>query len=182
MFSLLENDKTDERGRWFLSGAPEPVASLNIRIDHPEFLRKRFPLQAGTDAKYQLTRGRTIRGTVRDSNGKPVAGAVLHPGDDRWGSGKPEARTDEDGTYELKGLEPVATVLTVTAPHLTPQTQSVPLSGPDATLDFQLSKGHTIRFRAVDRHGEPAPGVRFVADTWKGLRTLEWRGTTDEQW
>ncbi len=180
VFSLLENTKTDEQGRWFLDGAPVPVTSLNIRINHPDFLRTLFPLRAGTDAKYTLTRGWAIGGTIRDPDGRPIRDAIIHPGDDAWGSGKPEATTGDDGKYELKGLQRQATRLTVTAPHLAPQTKTVPLSNEDATVDFQLERGHTIRFKAVDQDGNPAKDVQIVADTWNGMRTIEWRGNTDK--
>lgn len=180
VFSLLENDKTDDEGKWFVDGAPEPVTGLNIRIDHPDFLRASFPLQSGTEGEFILRRGWSIRGTIRSPDGKPVADAVIHTGDDRFGSGDPKARTGEDGRYVLKGLKREPTILTVTAPHLTPQTTTVSPADEPRQVDFDLQEGHTIRFKVVDKDGKPAKGVEFAADTWRGLRTLQLRVKVDD--
>lgn len=104
VFNLLKNGKTDERGRWQLDGAPKPVSSLTLVIDHPGFLRTGIRVKDAAEAQYRLDRGWSIRGTVRDPAGQPVKGAVVHPGTDRWGSGKPEAWTNADGQYTLSGL------------------------------------------------------------------------------
>ncbi|MEM9643920.1 MAG: M56 family metallopeptidase, partial [Planctomycetota bacterium] len=179
VYSLLDIT-TGPDGRWTLDAAPVPVTALSLRVEHDRFQNGYFSVTEPSDSTYVLKRGWSIAGTVTDGTGRPVAGAEVIPGTDRFGSSLPNATTDDEGRFELFGLKKTETKLTVSADGHAPQIVDViPDASEVAKTTVQLDSGNTIRFRFVDSKGQPVAGAWITSDTWRGLRTVDWDGKSD---
>lgn len=172
-------ETTGEDGKWLLDGAPLTLNGLMITIEHPHFIISRAAVQDRLDAQYVLDPGLELRGQVVDHLGKPIPDAHITVARDRWGSMERPVAVAEDGSYIVTGLEPQTTLVTAEASGYAPLIKSIQLDRNLQPLDFELLPGHITRFKVVDRSGDPLPGVRIVADTWNGSRTLWWNATTD---
>ena len=102
-----------------------------------------------------------ITGTVTNHDGQPVPDALVEAAGDGHGS----TFTDDDGRYELQGLDPGSYALSVTPPaaaHLMMDSQPVSVSaGQSITADFVLDSAGTIDGRVTDANGDPVPGVHL---------------------
>ena len=119
-----------------------------------------------------LERGGTITGRVTDESGLPVAGAdVFVSGAElermrrrsapRVAPGN--ARTADDGTYTVTGVEPGTASMTVRKEGYVPFRRAVEVEAM-TTVDVQLSRGLTIE-GVVLRGGKPVPEVSVGATT-----------------
>ncbi|WP_422923030.1 sigma-70 family RNA polymerase sigma factor [Singulisphaera sp. PoT] len=110
--------------------------------------------------------GRSLSGTVRDRDGNPVAGATVRASGDSEGHYQDiSTTTDAQGRYSLDGL---AVGVRIRGDAFVPQKSPfVPVSrsiGPEngnaqATLDFTLERGVTVRGKVVDHAtGKPVSG------------------------
>lgn len=180
VYNLID-EKTHSDGRWLLDGAPEPAQELNLRVQHPRFKAAWFKVQPGVDATYEMKRGWSIRGTVTDSDGKPVSGAKIITGHDRFGSSNAEITTDSTGAYAAYGLDKEDTKVTIIADVYAPQMiDVVPDNTDQSVADFKLTAGNHIEFHFVDLSGKPIPNASIAADTWRSARTLAWRSKSDD--
>ena len=118
-----------------------------------------------------MNRGAVLRGRVFDPDGRPQAGAWVvedamqrqHPVEDT---------TDEQGRYELRGLEPIANRFNVFGPDDTWDELLWTPRGDEREHDFHLRTGREVSVRVVDASGTPIPDVRvqFLSDsavTWR---------------
>jgi len=106
-----------------------------------------------TTLRVQLGRGATIRGTVRDAAGAPVAGATVEVGD-MLDVAHFVAATSADGAYELTGL--AAGDIQVLVRHETAgraERVVATTAGTAARGDLQLASGPQLRGRVVDETG-----------------------------
>ncbi|MDB5338458.1 MAG: resA 1, partial [Planctomycetaceae bacterium] len=179
-YDLLDA-KTAEDGTWSLDGAPLNVAGLNLRIEHSRFITKRSAVLDREDGEYQLDAGLTLTGRVVDGQGRPVPKVQVTVGRSRWEGRETSADVKADGSYIVYALEPQSTLVTAEAPGLAPQVQQVAIDQETKPVDFQLLPGQTTRFQVVDMERKPVAGMRIVADTWKGFRSLRWDAVTDAQ-
>jgi thiol-disulfide isomerase/thioredoxin len=180
VYSLID-EKTKSDGRWLLDGAPQPVEELNMRVKHPHFKAAWFSVKSGLDATYKMDRGWSIRGVVSDSAGKPIAGAAIIAGLDRFGSSSQDIVTDSSGAFNVQGLDKEETKLTAVADGYAPQIVDVtPDESNQVTVNMQLAAGHHIEFQFVDTNGKPIPKASIAADTWRSARTLQWRVKSDD--
>jgi uncharacterized GH25 family protein len=124
------------------------------------------------DIEIALERGGTITGRVTDESGLPVAGAdVFVSGEElerirsrstpRVAPGN--ARTAEDGTYTVTGVEPGTAAMTVRKEGFVPFRRAVEVEAL-TTIDVRLSRGLTIE-GVVLRNGKPVPEVSVGATT-----------------
>ncbi|KAA5542705.1 redoxin domain-containing protein [Roseiconus nitratireducens] len=179
VYDLLDA-QTGPDGRWTLDAAPSPPEGLQLRVEHGRYQNNYFDVQDSTDATYALERGWSIAGTVTNESGDPVSGVKVVPGTDRFGSSLPDATTDDAGKFELFGLKKGETTLTATADGFAPQmTQVVPDGSETVEANFVLKPGNTIQFRFVDPEGHAIQGAWITADTWRGFRTVDWRGKSN---
>jgi thiol-disulfide isomerase/thioredoxin len=174
-------EKTAADGTWQLDGAPLALAGLHVRIEHPHFIRSNPSVQDRTDGRYVLDPGLKLSGRVTDRKGMPIPAAHITVGRDRWGSLDKPVPVAGDGTYVVYGLRPQSTWVTVEAPGFAPQIKPVELDGATKPLDFQLDPGHTTHLKVVNDNGDPLAGIRIVADTWNGFRSLWWQATTNAE-
>jgi beta-lactamase regulating signal transducer with metallopeptidase domain/thiol-disulfide isomerase/thioredoxin len=174
-------EKTAADGTWQLDGAPLALGGLHVRIEHPRFIRSDHPVQDRSDGRYVLDPGLKLSGRVTDHKGMPVPAAHITVGRDRWGSLDKPVPVVPDGTYVVHALRPQSTWVTAEAPGFAPQIKPVELDAATQPLDFQLDPGHTTHFKVVNDNGDPIAGIRIVADTWNGFRSLWWQATTNKE-
>jgi len=178
LYPLLRQQTADD-GTWQFDGAPLKPAGLQLRLEHPRFIQSSQPVQDRVDGRYELDPGLTLTGRVLDQNGKPVAGAHVTVGRDRWGRSIRPTAVDPEGAYSVAALSPESTFVTVEAPGFAPQVKPVVVTKDTNPIDFALEPGHTTRFQVTDLEGKPLGGIRIVADTWNGSRSLWWEATTN---
>jgi beta-lactamase regulating signal transducer with metallopeptidase domain/protocatechuate 3,4-dioxygenase beta subunit/tetratricopeptide (TPR) repeat protein len=143
----------------------------------------------GANMHVPMGPGATLRGRVTNSNGEPVAGALVSVGFsqlDRW-EGFQTARTRADGTYEITDAPPLQVsdkkpgppdelrsgsyslvTRASTQPIIVTQTdyadRSVRCKGIPGTQDIQLEPAAIIRGRVIDATtNKPAANIRVIA-------------------
>lgn len=180
---------TDAQGRWRCDLIPAGSDCVSTRLVHPDFVSDRSygdtpvpPIARLRDqtAVMVMKRGATLFGTIHNASGKPIAGARVKLGTDRWGSPQPPSTTtDVEGRYQFH-VQPGSQVVTVQAGDYAPDLKPVPAIQGRTQVDFQLEPARSLHGLVLDPQGRPIAGARVVADTWRGYRTLEdSRATTD---
>ena len=120
---------------------------------------------AGASNRNAADRGKaSIRGVVRQpDNGPPIAGATVGAILGRSQPGR--AITDDQGRYEIEGLEPGLYRIQVQGPRraagfpeMVTKRATVPAEG-SLTVDIELPQHASISGRVVDQNGEPLPGA-----------------------
>jgi protocatechuate 3,4-dioxygenase beta subunit len=174
--------RTDREGRWTCDRIPDDVEYVATRLVHPDYVSDSTyedtsepPLEAlrTRTAIMVMKRGAVISGTVRDEGAKPIAGARVKLGIDRWGRPEPPATwTDGEGRYRLP-VAPGSHVVTVVAEGYAPDLRRLPAVQRSEVSDFVLGLGRVFRGRFVDTQGRPIASVHVAPDTWRGCRTLE---------
>lgn len=177
---------TDAEGRWTLDNVPagDDVEVL-VRLNHPDYiadyqwglLQKLAKVttaalrqQSGTIV---MARGICVTGSVTDSSGKPVVGAVVVWSDDPYMmEGSQEVFTDERGMYRLHPLPDIATTLTVVAPGWAPELKKIQITRQNPPEDVRLQSGETLRLKFVDDMGNPVPDVHVGIVGWRGSKSL----------
>lgn len=158
---------TDERGVATLRGLP-PGPCL-LRLDRGA--EQQVAVLAGALLELEMTvpAGFEVDGLVRDTAGRPVAGAEIwlsdHP-DERM-SGGTVARTGGQGAFRLASVHPF-TVLRVHAPGFAPSCthQLFAAAGGRQSLDIALAPGGAgLDVAIADEHGDPVPGVHVTVGT-----------------
>ncbi|HEX8255331.1 MAG TPA: carboxypeptidase regulatory-like domain-containing protein, partial [Thermoanaerobaculia bacterium] len=125
-----------------------------------------------TELQIALDRGATISGRVTDESGTPIAEAdvyVFGAEADRMSKrsgprvAPGTARSAQDGTFSVSGVEPGTATMTVRKEGFVPFRKAVEVST-NTNLDVQLSRGLTIE-GVVLRNGKPAPETSVSAST-----------------
>src|SRR5213078_4002082 len=129
-----------------------------------------------------LSRGRVLRGTIRDDAGKPVVGATVnlerqtidgyHLAGNYWGGrgfrpNRP-ATTDSKGAFALTVHPAMRLGLRTTAKSYVPDVRDIDLLAFEGTLDICLTSGKRLSGRVLTEAGNP-PG-RDVHVSVFGLR------------
>lgn len=181
--------KTDAKGHWHCDVVPADMEQPFVRLNHPDFLSDEMfgetPVPPMKNLRDQtgvmvMKKGLPVNGRVLDTQGKPIAGAHVYQGGDRFGSNYPETKTDADGNFKFAHCRPNAElVLTVTAKGCAPDQKSMTLDKELKDIEFRLEPGHLIKGRVVDSAGKPVPNVMIATDTWRGHRALTVRFDTD---
>ncbi len=123
-----------------------------------------------------------VKGTVRDPEGAPVAGARV---DLRMVSGSfriEVTTTDAEGRYQLGPVVPGMHALTVAAPRYADVHNHWQQVGPDTgPVDFTLEPVPAVEGMAVDEAGRPVPGLGFeLRDPREDARVLQELGPNAE--
>jgi len=181
--------KTDAKGRWHCDVVPAKLDDVWLRLSHPDFASDTM---YGTTPKPSLERlrdrtgvmilkkGITVEGRVLAADGKPVAGAKVAQGADRWGSHYPDTATDEAGRFRFTNCRAGEMILTVQAKEYSPDLRKITVASNLPGVNFSLEPAHRIRGRVVDPQGNPVAGAFVAADTWRGYRSIEFRVDTDK--
>ena len=178
--------KTDARGRWTLDNVPAgDDVVVKVKLGHPDYIgdanwgglqdEQHVTMKDLRDgeATIAMHRGLSATGTVTDSLGRPVAGAVVIWGDHPyWELGSQEVRTGEDGVYRLPPLPPGVRTVTVVARGWMPQLRKVDVRPAMGPANFRLEPGKELRLRFVDGSGATVPGVSVQVEKWRGGESL----------
>jgi protocatechuate 3,4-dioxygenase beta subunit len=121
----------DETGAYRVDGLP-PAATFDVHVQAASYRPRLFgPYQFPSGhyhLDFDLDTGLTLRGTVRDVAGRPVAGAQVCYDDAR-------STTAADGTFQVSGLEERSTTLIVSREgHITTVLPSLRPGSVDVTL------------------------------------------------
>jgi hypothetical protein len=183
-------EKTDAEGRWRCDIMPSKLDDIWIRLAHPDYISDEMygktpkppieQLRAMTGVMV-MKQGLTVSGRVIDANDRPIEGASVAQGSDRFGSHYPSTQTDSEGRFEFKNARPDEMVLTVQAKGYSPDLKSFTVYKGMEPIEFRLEPGHKIRGRIINTAGNPVSGAFVAADTWRGHRSLEWRVDTDAE-
>ncbi len=179
---------TDAQGRWQCPGMPAAIDPnrVSIRFTHPDYEAVNVPNgQALVDVRRGqatvLPRGVELTGRVVDPAGRPVLGAKLLRGPDRYGGDVLVAETDQEGRFRFAHTPAGETLLTVQATGYAPAMETVLVRPGLAPVEVRLQKGQMIRGRVVDAKSEPLAGAAIFVNGWRGRRTLSVQMTSDEE-
>jgi protocatechuate 3,4-dioxygenase beta subunit len=160
-----EEATTGADGRYAIEGLEEQGYGVTCSLAgfFPESVPDVAATPGGTEAPpFLLRSGETLRGTVVDEEGHPVADAVLSAhGVEGKGA---YARSGEAGRFELAPLCPGPNKLYAGAQgFLKWEPREVPVPGPPE-FKVVLVHGMTISGTVLDADGKPLPGATVVAD------------------
>jgi protocatechuate 3,4-dioxygenase beta subunit len=174
----LEYLKTDADGKYHFGHLPLDQA-LKLYISRDGFLEHREQLTIGAPSPSQelnlmLKRrphGGTVRGTIHNPDGNPIAGAMVS----NHGRSSRDVRTtttDDSGNFLLDDLfeGSLGHELVVKAKGYAPQQMGVTPGSkqkPEEVV-ITLQKGHTLRARVVDQAGRPIAGASVYYDMGSG--------------
>lgn len=185
---------TDGQGNAHLKGVSTLATTIHLRMNGERYVRsteyvKKIELveTAGesTTAPASVTRRFTVRigggvkGAVVDGKTKePIVGARVIAGRE-VSSVMPMTWTEEDGGYQLTGLEPGFNVISVQHGDYAPSIREVRVvAGRPVDLNMELTPGLPIEGVVVDAAGRPLDQVRVSADSWNGFSTLGLKAIT----
>jgi len=164
--------RSDASGHWSIEGIPNGYQDFGVTVKHPDFPQAQFyaegPVQRGYQGNHvitadffsgkaalKLSKGNKLSGIVHDQTGKPLAGANVFVGFDRYMSGPIKLDTDMDGTFKLKNLALGDNYLTISAPGFAPVFRTVTIAATNKPLDVELKPGKVIHGRVINTAGEP---------------------------
>lgn len=165
--SLVET-RTDAQGRFRLDGLGpgRQVLRATARGYGAQFETSARP---GTSVSFYLPSGAGVVGRVRDSQDRPVAGAVVDVESARSGvgfrpAGRPE-ETDTQGRFEVLGLQPGEYRLTARHRELAPAITTVTLArGAVEQADLVARPGVEVAGRLVDGEEKAVRGSVALAE------------------
>lgn len=172
--------ETDSEGRWQVNRIAEEILRRIVgRARHPDFvISESVEVGRTPDAERQLRigqyvfhlrRGVTVRGVVVDGFEQPVAEATVRVG--MLGEVHTrETRTLADGSFEVAGCQPGRKPVTASAAGFAATTIAADIQEATPPLRLVLQPGKTLRFRTVDRSGQPLPKVWFAYSALGALR------------
>lgn len=124
-------------------------------------------------ATVTLRRGVPVSGVVYGADGKPLRGARVALGADRFGSNSiPAIVTDANGAFSFAELPNRTLTITTTAKGCSPDLQTVVLGDKPLTLAIHLTPAHTLKGSVVDAAGKPLKNAYIWVDTWRDHRSL----------
>ncbi len=201
--------RTDADGRWRCDNAPEKLNEIQMRLNHPGYIRHTSIDVADVSSIDQLRQlkgvmvmhqGYRVRGRVVDQIGAPIVNARVVKGADLFGNYSPElihdrprlrevfpeisTYTDADGYYQFNRCPSGPLVLTVFHDEFSPDLKEITVGTEieKQSVDFHLGFGIPLEGVVVNSSREPVRWAIVMADQWRGHRTLEdVRFLTDEK-
>ena len=180
---------TDEEGRVTLRGLGINATQIAFRLTHPQYVGSatfdrviELPAdQTESVHTLVLAAAATLRGKVMASDGQPLGGArlVVGPSSEAIVA---TAWSDLDGAFELAGVPPGETVVTVHLAEYAPRLLTV-TADPQrpGTLEVKLTTAAPLAGRVVDPDGKPVPGAMVMTGKWHGYETLGLQAMTDAE-
>ena len=170
---------TDANGTFETDGLNPTVAGYLIHIVHPAYpslMTRIQPAMAGQTATrtFVLEPGVILFGQVTDPDGRPVPGVTVG----NTISGRMwncvEARTNENGVYELGRVHTGDHVLWATHERYAPFVGRTQLRQDETQhrVDIQLGTGRILRGRVVDDQGQPVPQAVVRIDSYETVYDL----------
>ncbi|HET6612300.1 MAG TPA: carboxypeptidase regulatory-like domain-containing protein [Kofleriaceae bacterium] len=179
---------TDDAGkvelRAVLPGHYEVTIRCASHLSHDSYPEIAIEDHDVTGQIWEVTGGATIRGRVHNPDGEPVAGARIWT---RTTTGDPRAQrtggtavSDDDGSFEIKGLAAGSYTLRARSDAYPPTSDGPTVTvGPDgvAEADIELAAGGAITGVVVDERGEAMAAVTVRAQG----KSFRIRGNTTTQ-
>lgn len=108
-FTAYDRAVTDEEGRFAFPSIPGSEPRLMLGVVHHSLppVEKTVAVEPGTeffDVPLQMSRGRTVTGTVVDREGRPLSGVALSRPWLAWMRFPDGTKTGADGRFEIDGL------------------------------------------------------------------------------
>ncbi len=130
--------------------------AVEIAVPDEEAVRRDIVLSANS-----------IAGTVTDTDGKPVSGAVISASIAGAGpldmTARTMGRSDGAGRYSMSGLEAGTYAMSASAQGLAvAEKPSVVIADGANTIDFVLERGRQLRGRVLDPAGRPVPDAMVL--------------------
>jgi protocatechuate 3,4-dioxygenase beta subunit len=165
-FRFGQHCRSDSQGKWRYDCVPVSQSEFKVEIDHPQFAPERralsraefgFDPRRSPGARIVLQPGITVSGRVMDERGAPIAGALIRT---RLRYALRSAVSGADGVFHLRGCEPGASTLVVSANGRTMDGRELWIRPDIKPVDFRLKPGHVLRIRVVDEDGRACPEAR----------------------
>jgi RNA polymerase sigma factor (sigma-70 family) len=151
---------TDANGRWECDMFPHEPYRFSVKLRHAEYANTRIWVD-DRDYKFEdfyslksvllMKEGAFLYGWVTDGEGRPIEGASVFTGDDRYDNSAPKTKTDSQGLFEFPHFWPQLqrgnVVLTVQARGYAPELKTVPVRRD---------------IRQADSCGTKRPGMRLI--------------------
>ena len=154
---LPSTARTDREGRYRLTSANWSYDRVvRAKKDgHPLVTSSPFRVMRGERKTIDLRCGAsgTLQGSVRDTNGAPIADAQIV-----YGPTFDHAYTAPDGSFRLRRIPIGECHFYITHHKFLDHRQTVEI-GHDAKLDVVLERSHVFRGRVLDGAGKPVVGV-----------------------
>jgi len=156
-----------------LSAGTYRIGASSSGYTPPEPVEVRVSEREPAEVEIALDRGGTLTGRVTDENGSPVRDAEVYAAPaggermDRRSSmraGSNNARSGEDGTFTVTGIEPGPLTVTVRKDGFVPFRKSIQADGALMTIEVPLTRGLSIR-GLVTRAGKPVAEAQVSATT-----------------
>jgi len=173
--------KTDASGIWKYESAPFEQLGANVSVDfkHPDFqdtrrsgLLSRFsPSADGTFSQtVQLEQGITVKGRVTDTDGNPIAGAVVVGRFTEYDNLRTE--TDENGEYTFKNWsESRSAFVGVWKAGMMAILKSFPVGKEPSPIDFRMKPaGKPVTIKIVNKAGRHISGFYLAIERWGDIR------------
>lgn len=168
-FEQFEYDESDAQGRYRLRNLPADIV-LHVNFYKTGRFRRDTmatrvtgPRQTLDVALERRPHGGSIEGSVRDPQGHPIAGAVLHNPSNSSSEFR-EAKTGPDGRFRLDDLYDSVRgkEVIVQAKGFTPQRFKAEPGSADrpVRVSIAMEPGHQLKGRVVDDRERPLEGVR----------------------
>jgi 5-hydroxyisourate hydrolase-like protein (transthyretin family) len=175
----LGSPRTDAQGRWRLDVAPKDLDEVWAAVTHPHYKRNGGAASRKLDSVTVLKKGLSVMGRVVDAAGRAVKGARAIMGRDTWGTNPPAGTTDGSGAFTLENCDLGPSIITVQAEGFAPRIHEVRVEERTPPVVIALTEpGSILRVRVVDVEGKPVAGASLGPDTWRGQRSIHFRGLT----
>jgi len=179
---------TDESGSITLRGIHFDAFMLGVRLTHKDFVSGNgFDRQLMTPSderesthRFVMARAGRISGRVTAAEtGQPLHGARVMTGDE-YSDDSPRDWADVQGRFEIAGVAPGPTTVTVHRSDHAPELRVVEVTaGETATVDFQLHPGAVLEGVVKIEGAGVATAAEVIAGRWRSKNTLGLRAMTD---
>ena len=148
---------------------------LYVSVEGYMSTHRTVDLSANQTIEVDMEKGRTITGTVTDSQGVAVqhVDVYAYSGNTHYAT-----QTKADGSYELIGLSKTDDIhLSVYSSIYLRHNESIPTGKQDAQVDIQLAKAASMTGKVVDRSGKALGNVSISAT---GENSYGWARTAPD--
>lgn len=181
---------TDQDGVAVLRGVHFDAGGFRIRAIHPDYIRDvgmerliEFPRDAvHSEHELRLSPGARITGRVTDAaTRKPLSDARVIVGTS-VNNAAPQAFTDTDGRFTIRGVPPGKTVLVAYRAGFAPQMAELEASlAMVHEVNLAMGQPRVIRGVVLNHADQPSPRTVVRTLAWRGQDALALRAMTDDQ-
>jgi thiol-disulfide isomerase/thioredoxin len=183
--------QTNNEGQATVHGVPQDAETVQFVVEHadyiapgPGWVTRRLPrtrTQPHVITVHMERAGRIAGVISAAAGGEPIANARVLVGQ-RFVYGMPMGWTDEQGRFDIGGIRPGRTRITVQHPRFAPTIQPATIEpGERIDLSITMDSGSPIEGIVQTHDGKPAANVRVMAIRWQNTDTPGLRTITDDQ-